>query len=80
MGTGNMYIDNITGSKIEPEMLDIDDGITSIEELLWLAKNSKFFHSTILSHANKVIITENDLLKKSLAKFATGKPKPKTKK
>ncbi len=78
MGTGKMVLG--PGHKMEDEGFDIDNGIESMEELLWLMDNSKFFRSTIRSLANKTIISEGEIIKKSLQKTTGQQTQQKTKK
>lgn len=78
MGTGKMLLDG--GQQMEDERFDIDAGVETIEELTWLMKNSKFFRTTIMSLANKTIISEGEIIKKSFPKPAGHQSKQKTKK
>jgi transcriptional regulator with XRE-family HTH domain len=78
MGTGKMLLDG--GQQMENESYDIDDGIESMEELIWFMENSKFFRTTIMSLANKTIISEREIIKKSWQKPASQQSQQKTQK
>jgi len=64
---------------MEDERFDIDAGVETIKELTWLMKNSKFFRTTIMSLANKTIISEGEIIKKSFPKPAGHQSKQKKK-
>ncbi len=77
LGTGKMILGAV--HKLETEGFDIDAGIESMEELLWLMENSKFFRTTIMSMANKIVIEEEEIIKKSLQKPTAQQLQQKTK-
>lgn len=63
LGTGDMFG---AGNKIKAKSIEIENGIESMEELIWLMENSKFFRNAVLSVANKLLIEEEEIIKKSL--------------
>lgn len=63
LGTGEMFgaVNNIKTKEFE-----IDNGIETVEELNWLIEKSNFFKNSIMSLANKLLIEEDRIIKKSL--------------
>jgi transcriptional regulator with XRE-family HTH domain len=62
-GAGDMFN---TGQNIKAREFQIDNGVRTTEELLWLMENSNYFYGTILSLANKTLLSEGEIIKKSL--------------
>jgi len=63
LGTGDMLN---PGLKIKAREFEIDNGVRTTEELLWLMENSNYFYSIVLSIANKTLLAEGEIIKKSL--------------
>ncbi len=63
LGTGDMFG---AGNKIKTKGFEIENGIESVEELNWLMEKSKFFRNAIMSMANKIVIEEEEIIKKGL--------------
>lgn len=61
LGTGEMFG---AGNKIKTKEFEIENGIESMEEVIWLMENSKFFRNAVLSAANKIVIEEGEIIKK----------------
>jgi len=62
-GAGDMFN---PGQNIKAREFQIDNGVRTTEELLWLMENSNYFYGTILSLANKTLLSEGEIIKKSL--------------
>lgn len=64
LGSGDMN----TGSLVELKPQDIHIGceIDTIEEMVWLMKNSKYFKNMILAHANIIINKDHEMIASSL--------------
>jgi len=52
----------------KPQDFSLDDEIDSIEEIVWLLQNSKYFKNTMLAYANETIDKERALIEKRLPK------------
>jgi transcriptional regulator with XRE-family HTH domain len=52
----------------KPQDFSLDDEIDSIEEIVWLLQNSKYFKNTILAYANETIDKDRALIEKRLPK------------
>jgi len=61
LGTGDMFG---AGNKMKTKSFEIENGIESMEELIWLMEKSKFFRNAVMSVANKIVIEEGDIIKK----------------
>jgi transcriptional regulator with XRE-family HTH domain len=61
LGNGDMFG---AGNRIKVKGFEIENGIESVEELLWLMENSKYFKSTILALANKTVLENEEIIKK----------------
>lgn len=61
LGKGDMFG---AGNRIKEKSFEIENGIESVEELLWLMDNSKYFKSTILALANKTVLENEEIIKK----------------
>jgi transcriptional regulator with XRE-family HTH domain len=68
MGSGEMFIQTGKPQKVKAEEFDIADGIDTIEKLVWLMEKSHYFRNMAMGECNKILINEEDVIRKSLRK------------
>ena len=66
LGIGDMFIQ--ARVKVNREEFNLSGVIDSIEKLAWLMDESVFFYNLIMSNANRALLSEEALIKKSIKK------------
>jgi len=69
IGSGDMFTD--APIKIKKQEFDINEDIDTPEKLFWLVEKSVFFRGLVISHANKLLYQEKDIIEHSLRKAAS---------
>lgn len=63
-GRGKMFYE--AEFKITDENIDVSTSVDTLEKLVWLTKHSPYFKSAILFQATKLVLTDGELIKRSI--------------
>ncbi|MDQ1353527.1 MAG: repressor LexA [Acidobacteriota bacterium] len=68
MGSGEMFVRPGEGEprKVKPEEFDISVGVDTVEKIAWLMERSLYFKSMVLGAANKILVNDEDVIKKNM--------------
>lgn len=66
LGIGEMFIQK--GVRIKRQEFDFSGEIDSLEKLIWLMETSTFFYSAVMADANRILLADESLVKRSINK------------
>ncbi len=66
IGYGDLFID--APWKMKMQEFDLDEEVDSLDKLFWLLDKSMFLRGALLSHANKLLFEDKEIIRHSLQK------------
>jgi transcriptional regulator with XRE-family HTH domain len=70
MGSGEMFVRPGEGEpqKVVPVEFDITDGVDTVEKIAWLMERNLYFKNMVLGACNRILVTDEDVIRKNMRK------------